>query len=86
MKAWKNGDADKMLSCGTPSAAERNRSYTYETVGNCRLISYRIVSEDIRGDEAWIRTDITIEEKGKTETLNITYRLELNDGRWLICN
>lgn len=88
MKAWKNGDAERMLSCATPRIAERHRAETYKTVSDYKLISYRIIDEDMRGDEARVKVKIEVKNvyDDDTDTNTITYRLELVDGHWLICN
>lgn len=88
MKAWKDGNAEKMLSCATPRAAERNRSHTYEILDEVQLISYQIIDEQMRGDEASVKARVTVHGiyDDETETNTITYRLELVDGRWLIRN
>lgn len=86
MKAWKNGDADKMLSCATEYAADRNRAQTYRMLRECRLISYDIVDVQTQGDRARVKARITVEEDDDIDTDTVTYRLELVDGRWLICN
>ncbi len=88
MKAWKDGDAEKMLSYATPRAAERNRSHTYEMLDEVQLISYQIIEEDMRGNEASVKARVTVQDlyDDETDTNTITYILELVDGRWLIRN
>lgn len=86
MKAWKNGDADKMLSCATEYAADRNRTQTYRMIRECRLISYDIIDVQTQGDHARVKARVSIEENGEIDTDTITYRLELVGGQWLICN